>query len=179
MASSALSRTRYGGFAIDIEGLRELGADLDNLGRDGIKNAIRRSLRGAGGRALALEQKQRAPRDRGTLVSGIGVHQSGAGGDVLVGYQGSDGLPRGEWAESGVKPHFIQPKVTGRLSLSGKFVATEQRSNALLINGEFYANAAHPGYRGRKVASRSLKAAEWEVLADVVDEINRETKGGF
>lgn len=172
MADSALSRSRFGGFAIEIEGLRELGADLDNLGRDGIKHAIRRSLRGAGGEALAAEQRMRAPRDRGTLVSGIGVHWDGGGGDVLVGYQGGDGLPRGEWAESGTKPHFIQPRAGRRWESIGQ---VRHEKGGLAFDGGVWANAFHPGYRGKKVAARSLKAAEWEVLADVVDEINRET----
>jgi hypothetical protein len=164
MAERAITRSRFGGFAIDIEGLERLGADLEHLGRDGIKKAIRRSLRGAGGEALAAEQRLRAPVGRGGLVAGIGVHQDGLGGDVLVGYRGD--LPKGEWAESGVKPHLIQPKVTRRGG---------QRSGALSFDGGAWANALHPGYRGKKVAARSMKAAEWEVLADVVDEINRET----
>lgn len=173
MAKSAISRSRYGGFAIDIEGLERLGADIENLAHNGILNAIRRSLRGAGGEALAAEQRLRSPRLTGELVEGIGVHYEGAGADVLVGYKSDSRLPKGQWAESGVKPHMIQPGVrkTALTSTQGK--------QAIVIDGHPYANAAHPGYRGRKVAHRSIKAAEWEVLADIVDEINKETSGSL
>lgn len=167
-----MARSRSNGLRIDIDGLEALGADMGRLSHPGLANAIRASLRGAGGEALALEMKQRAPVRTGTLLSGIGVHGAAAtGDDVEIGYLGALASgshivgareQRGAWVESGTRPHLIQPKEKDGV----------QRSAALAIHGEFYANALHPGTRGQKVAAKSIKAAEWEVMADIVDHID-------
>lgn len=157
---------RSNGLRISIEGLEELGADMARLEHPGLRNAIRASLRGKGGEALASEMKQRAPRRTGTLVSGIGVHGSAAtGDDVEVGYLGALASgsriagareQRGAWVESGTAPHIIEPRDGG----------------ALMFNGGAFERVQHPGQRGQKVAAKSIKAAEWEVMADIVDQID-------
>ncbi len=163
---------RGNGLRIDIEGLEALGADMGRLAHPGLAQAIRASLRGAGGEALASEMRMRAPSRTGTLISGIGVHGSAMrGDDVEVGYKGAlaDGgatwnafEQRGAWVESGTRPHMIEPKVK-----NGK-----QSKHAIVVDGHPFANAVHPGQRGQKVAAKSIKSAEWEVMADIVDQID-------
>ena len=154
------------GFRIDIDGLTELGASLEQLAYPGLRNAIRASLRGAGGEAIASEMKQRAPRRTGGLVAGIGVHgDASAGDDVLVGYQGalSGGAvvnartQLGAWVESGTRPHIIEAKDGGALS----------------FNGGTFERVMHPGQRGQKIALKSMRSAEWEVMADIVDNLDQ------
>jgi hypothetical protein len=102
------------------------------------------------------------------LIANIDVHQAGAGADVEVGYKGEETgssiansrEQRGAWVESGTKPHLIQTKRKG-----GK--------KAITVDGGAYANAFHPGYRGKGVAKKAIAASSWEVLADVVDQIDR------
>jgi len=161
------------GFRVTIEGLEEMGADLSRLSHPGLRNAIRSSLRGKGGEALALEMKQRAPERSGTLRKGIGVHGSAAtGDDVEVGYLGAlaagSGIAgardqRGAWVESGTAPHVIEPRNGGSLA----------------FNGGRFERVNHPGQKGQRVAAKSLRAAEWEVMADIVDEINKVTGGSI
>lgn len=158
---------RSNGLRISIDGLEELGADMARLSHPGLANAIRASLRGKGGEALATEMKTRAPRRTGTLISGIGVHGSAAtGDDVEVGYLGALASgssivgareQRGAWVESGTRPHEIRPRDGGALMLPG---------------GGMVEKVDHPGMRGQKIAAKSLKAAEWEVMADIVDQID-------
>jgi hypothetical protein len=151
------------GLRIDVDGLRELGADLREFERR-LPLAIRASLRGDGGGALATEMKMRAPSRSGTLRSGIGVYVDGDG--AMVGYRGAaakfSGVAgardqRGAWVESGTKPHTIRAKNGGALLLGGKFVE----------------EVHHPGSRGQGVAQKSIRSAKWEVLADVVDQLDR------
>lgn len=179
-----MARSR--GLHITIEGLEELGADLSRLQRPGLSNAIRQSLRGAGGEALATEMKLRAPHRTGGLAAGIGVHTADAGSkhgvtgneQVLVGYlgglsgghNGGGRFQLGAWVESGTKPHMIQPRVTKQQGLF--FSKSTQSKNALAFDGGVFANARHPGSRAQRVAAKSIKAAEWEVLADIVDVID-------
>lgn len=186
-----MARSR--GLSITVEGLEALGADMERLAPPGLRNAIRTSLRGAGGQALAGEMRLRAPRgETGGLIAGIDVHASAAGSkhavtgndDVLIGYLGAlsggnNGGGRfqlGAWIESGTAPHMIQPKVTKRKSLFGSKMS--QSKNALAFDGGVFANASHPGIRGRRVAAKSIRAAEWEVMADVVDVIDGMLLGG-
>lgn len=143
-----------GGIGISIEGLEELGADLSKLERNGLREAIRRSMRGPGGEAIAAEMRLRSPRKSGYLVRNIRVSGEGRD-DTLVGYQGEiDG--RGTFIESGAPPHTIRAKDGGSMYFGGRYVEEVQ----------------HPGFRGKKVASRSIRASEWEVLADIVDQID-------
>lgn len=184
--SSNIGRGRYGGLMIEVEGLEEYSDAINRISREGLRRAIRASLRGAGGEALASEMRAKSPKRSGGLVAGISVHAV-AGDDVLVGYQGGVAKTslivgareqRGVWVESGVKPHTIQPKQkrSGRLNLRGKFEETSvtQKRQALSIDGGVYSAAYHPGYRGRKVAQKSMRSAEWEVLADIADKITEE-----
>jgi hypothetical protein len=162
------------GFRVTAEGLEELGADMGRLKHPGLRNAILKSLRGAGGQALATEMRTRAPRRTGGLVDGIDVHSGTAGSkgadDVLVGYQGglSGGnrgggrFQLGAWIESGTAPHEIVPRDGGSLK----------------FNGGSFERVMHPGIRGRRVAAKSMKAAEWEVMADIVDVIDGMLSGG-
>lgn len=139
---------------------------MGRLSHPGLRNAIRASLRGKGGEALAAEMRSRAPRRSGTLVAGIGVHgDSATGDDVQVGYLGALATgsaiagareQRGAWVESGTRPHEINPRDGGSLH----------------FNGGQFEHVQHPGMRGQKVAAKSIKAAEWEVMADIVDEID-------
>jgi hypothetical protein len=157
-----------GGLAITVEGLEKLGADLEALGRNKLPLAIRRALRGKGGEALAAEMRLRAPVRSGRLVAGIGIHvgarsrghaddvEVGFVGDLSHGYRGGGRDQLGAWIESGVKPHTIEARNGGSLSIG---------------NGQ-YERVEHPGFKGRKIASKSIAAAEWEVLAAVVDEID-------
>lgn len=142
------------GIGITIDGLERLGADLSRLERPGLRLAIERALRGPGGEALAAEMRLRSPRRTGRLVGGIGVRSSGVGADVEVGFAGDD---RGVFVESGARPHVIRARDGGSLTFGGRHVEE--------VN--------HPGMRGRKVAHRSIRAAQWEVEGAVVDEINR------
>lgn len=151
-------------FSVSIDGLDELGADIARLGHNGLREAIRRSLRGAGGEALASEMRLRAPRKTGTLRDNIDVH-GGAGDDVTVGYQGAmvtnaavQGAreQRGAWVESGTRPHTIKARNKASLFFAGRAIEEVQ----------------HPGSKGQGVARKSIRAAEWEVLADIVDQID-------
>ena len=151
-------------FAIQIDRLDELGADLDRLARGGLREAILRSLRGDGGKALAAEMRLRAPKRTGTLRDNIDVHEMG-GNQVLVGYLGADVInasvrgareQRGAWVESGTRPHTIKAK-------DGK---------GLFFGGRFVEEVHHPGSKGQGIARKSIRAAEWEVLADVADKVN-------
>ena len=156
------------GLRITLDGLEEMGADLSRLGRNGIRDAINQSLRGEGGEALATEMKLRAPRRTGRLHSGIGVHvgarSKGHLSDVEVGYvgelshgnKGGGRFQLGAWIESGTKPHEIRARDGG----------------SLVLGGNHFEKVDHPGSRPQRVASKSIRAAEWEVLADVVDKIN-------
>lgn len=162
------------GLRFSIEGLEELGADMGRLAHPGLRDAIRESLRGAGGEALAAEMRTRAPRRYGGLISGIGIHSGAAGSrsqdDVFVGYQGglSGGnrgggrFQLGAWIESGTKPHEIRARDGGML---------------LGHRGVYAERVSHPGTRGQRVAARSIRTAEWEVMADVVDKINQKVGG--
>jgi len=138
---------------IDIQGLEAMGAQISQLSSPGLKNAIRASLRGAGGEALATEMKLRAPKRTGRLAAQIGI-KDGVGGEVSVGYQGEDNI--GTFVESGTKPHTIKAR----------------QNKAMWFGGHWVKSVEHPGFRGRFVAKKSLKAAEWEVLADITDKIN-------
>jgi hypothetical protein len=159
------------GLRIDIEGLEDLGVDLQRLQPPGLRHAIRDSLRdpAGGGGALASEMRLRAPSRTGTLVGGIGIHNQ-AGDDVLVGYLGAlaGGAvanareQRGAWVESGTRPHTIKAK----------------RAEALFFGGRTVEQVEHPGSRPQKVAQKSMNAAEWEVLADVADKIDARLNGG-
>jgi len=162
---------RSNGLRITIDGLEELGADMGRLAHPGLRNAIRASLRGAGGEAIAAEMRMRAPRRSGTLVDGIGVHGNASNGDdVEVGYRGALAggsniagarEQRGAWVESGTRPHVIEPRDGGSLS----------------FNGGQFEKVSHPGMRGQKVAAKSIKSAEWEVMADIADQINHALGG--
>lgn len=158
-----VKRGRYGGMMLDVEGLERLDADLHDFERR-LPLAIRASLRGEGGEALASAMRSGAPRRSGTLVAGIGVHPQ-PGGAVLVGYQGAlaGGAvvnareQRGVWVESGTKPHSINPRRKKALAFFGS-VVEEVRM--------------HPGSRAQKVAFKAMRTAEWEVLADVTDKLD-------
>lgn len=139
------------GLNITIEGLEELGADLSRIARPGLRNAIMASLRGKGGQALVSELRLRTPKRTGALAASIRI--SDTGDTVKVGTD----LPHGSWIESGVGGHVIRAKNGGSLFFAGHSVK----------------RVIHPGFKGRFVAKKSLKAAEWEVLADIVDEIDR------
>jgi hypothetical protein len=157
-----------GGLGINIEGLEELGADLEKLGHNGLREAIRRSLKGDGGEALASQMRQRSPRRTGGLIAGIGIHEGarsrgpkdsvevGYLGELSGGHNGGGRNQLGAWIESGTKPHEIRAKDGGSLKFNG---------------GQFEV-VQHPGIRGRKIAAKSIRAAEWEVLADIVDQID-------
>lgn len=155
---------RARGFNITIDGLEELGADLARLERGGIRKAIHRSLSGAGGEALAAEMRMRVPVRTGGLKAGIGVHPGDLGDDVLVGYRGgfSGGAvvnareQKGAWVESGTRPHMIRARDGG----------------ALAFNGGQWEQVMHPGQKGQRPARKAMNAAHWEVMADVVDQIN-------
>lgn len=158
---------------ISIEKLGELGADLERLSGNQLREALRAALRGDGGEALASEMKRRAPVRTGGLVSRIGVHTSGAGfgrDEVRVGYLGAlsggnKGGGRnqlGAWVESGTNPHKIRAP----------------RGHAMSVNGQWLTEVDHPGARAHRVASRSLTAARWEVESAVVDEIDKMLGGG-
>lgn len=151
------------GLRIEVEGLREMGADLREFERR-LPLAIKASLRGEGGRALATEMKMRAPSRSGILRSGIGVFTDGDG--AMIGYQGAAAKysniagardQRGAWVESGTKPHTIRARDGGAMLLGGKFVE----------------EVHHPGSRGQGVAQKAIRTAKWEVLADVVDKLER------
>lgn len=141
---------------------------MQRLSPPGLRNAILKSLRGRGGQALATEMRIRAPHKSGGLIGGIDVHSGTAGSkgadDVLVGYQGGlSGGNRGggryqlgAWIESGTAPHEIVSRDGGSLK----------------FNGGSFERVNHPGIRGRRIAAKSMKAAEWEVLADIVDVID-------
>lgn len=145
-----------------------MGANLSQLQHPGLRNAIRASLRGAGGEALSAEMRLRAPSRTGALRAGISVHAA-PGDDVLVGYQGglSGGSvvngreQRGAWVESGTRPHVIKARP----------------GHSLNFNGGSFQQVNHPGQRGQRVALKSMRSAEWEVMADVVDQINIMTGG--
>ena len=155
-------------FSVTIDGLERWGADLEKLGRNQLPQAIRRALRGRGGEALADEMRSRAPRRTGRLIAGIGVHigartrggrddvEVGYVGELSHGYRGGGRDQLGAWIESGVKPHMIEARDGGSLSIGG---------------GQFE-RVMHPGFRGRKIAQVSMGAAEWRVLDSIVDEIN-------
>jgi hypothetical protein len=157
------------GLRIDVAGLAEMGADLQRLAPPGLRHVVRDSLRGTGGEALAAEMRNRAPRRTGHLHDNINVHNQ-PGDDVLVGYQGgfSGGAvvnareQRGAWVESGTRPHKIKAK----------------RAEALFFAGRAVEEVVHPGMRGQGVARKSIKAAEWEVMADIVDKIDKRLAGG-
>lgn len=147
------------GINITIDGLLELGADLKRLDRPGLKMAIRESLRGAGGEAIAAEMRVRAPKRTGGMVSRIRVYDDlGSGGDVSVGYKGDGVYPDalGTWIESGTQPHTIKARNGGTLAIG---------------NG-MYKSVNVQGIKAKRVAHYSIKAAEWEVLADITDKIN-------
>jgi hypothetical protein len=154
------------GLKISVDGLEELGADMSKLAKGGLEEAIRRSLRGAGGNALALEMKARSPRLTGDLVAHIGVHSQGDA--VLVGYHGgisntvtsNSRDQKGVWVESGTKPHTIRAG------------ARNSAAQALYFGGKYVEEVHHPGARGRGVAQKSIRAAQWEVESDIVDQID-------
>lgn len=138
------------GLEITVSGLEELGADMQRLQRPGLRNAIMASLRGAGGQALVTEMRLRVPKRTGRLAATIAVRD--AGDNVSIGSESGVGT----WIESGTQGHVIRAKRGGSLFFAGNSVK----------------RVIHPGFRGRFVAKKSMKAAEWEVLADVVDQIN-------
>lgn len=148
---------------ISVEGLEAMGADMAKLEK-GLPFAIRASLRGAGGEALAAEMRLRAPRRTGNLVSNIRVHPD-AGGGALVGYQGEAAASskivgarnqKGAWVESGTKPHPIRAK----------------KAKSLFFGGRAVEEVMHPGQKGQKIVPKAIRTAEWEVMADVVDKLN-------
>jgi len=155
-------------FSVDIDGLERWGADLKKLGRNQLPLAIRRALRGKGGEALVADMKSRAPFRTGRLHAGIGIHvgarsrgnfddvEVGFVGNLSHGHKGGGRDQLGAWIESGVKPHTIEARDGGSLSIgSGQYERVE-----------------HPGFKGRKIASTAMGSAEWRVLAAIVDEID-------
>lgn len=108
----------------------------------------------------------RAPKKSGTLVGNIGIHDEGTKG-VMVGYlgalshgnRGGGREQRGAWVESGTKPHPIRAR----------------RADSLFFAGANIESVDHPGSRGQRVASKAMRAAEWEVLGDIADRLRRTT----
>jgi hypothetical protein len=160
----ALSRGRYGGLFVDVDGLGELGADLTNFEKR-LPMALRLSLQGDGGDTLVDEMKRRAPKGKtGELHRNIRKHNDG--NDVRVGYQGelSHGnrgggrFQKGAWIESGTRPHEIRARTRG--------------GSLLIAGGRNVEVVQHPGSRKYKVADKSLRAVEWAMMSDVVQKLN-------
>lgn len=145
-------RRRYkrGQFDLYFDGLDEMVRGLDRGIRD-LDDALREVLRGDAGRVIQMAAKQRAPgslrgqiqiADKGSMGVQIGVPRDAGDHPSGVPYQHV-----ATWVESGVPPHFIQPK-------SGR------RKNVLRFDGRFAANVMHPGQRAQRVMGTSLRSAE-------------------
>lgn len=143
-------RRRAGQFDITFDGLDEMVAGLDRGIRE-LDDALRRVLAGDAGRVIELAAKQRAPGslrgqirtvDKGSMGVQIGVpkdagdHPSGAPYQSIA-----------TWVESGVGPHFMQPR-------SGR------NHNVLRFDGRYAANVMHPGQRAQRVMGTALRSAE-------------------
>lgn len=164
----AISRGRYGGMMISIEGLEAAGADMRNLEKN-LPHAVRASLRGTGGQILAREMRMLAPSRTGNLRSNIRVHGDGDG--VLVGYQGEAAAgskivgarnQKGAWIESGTKPHVIRAK----------------RAKALFFLGTAVEEVMHPGTKGKKIVPKAMRASEEYVLDDIARKLDSIGTGG-
>lgn len=172
-----MTRRRSGrGVSIEIEGLDEMLKGLARGERE-LKPLLREVLKGAGGEALVREAKQRTPTDTGTVRRAIGI-ETEANGLVYVGVRSQEHPTKarggraskysgirtdhiGVYLEDGVRPHEIK---------RGRYAP-------LTVNGRaFVSRVEHPGFRGRKIMSKSLRAAQpafESALFDVVDEMVR------
>lgn len=175
------------GLQVDIEGIDELVGALKRGERD-LPKVYRAALEGEGGEAIASQARMRVPRWTGSLAASIKVRKAGprdflqAGlmalggkaGAVTVGSEGKH--PRngmslqsvGTWVESGTKAHTI-----GKGDRTNTAWGHRRRGGLKLSNGQFVSGVNHPGTRGRRVMSQSLRAAQWEVEAAIEDELRR------
>lgn len=143
---------------MDIDGLPEMLGALDR-GQAELPDVLRTVLRGAGGQAILSEARSRVRSRTGRTVEHMGVHPLAHDG-VSVGYDG-EVEHVGTWLESGVKPHEINAR------------GLAARHGMQLPGGHFATHVLHPGIRAQRIMSKSLRAAQWEVEGDIVDELNR------
>ena len=151
---------------LSAEGLTELGADLDKLGKK-LPLAIRNALKGEGGEAIISNMRQMMPRKTGRLQSGLGITEDPKSRAVYVGYLGPlSGGNRGggrdqlgTWIESGTKPHEIKAEAGKSLLIAG--------------SGQPVSSVNHPGIKARRIGRKSIRMSMWEVEASVVDEIGK------
>jgi hypothetical protein len=157
---------RSNSFSVDIDGLREWGAAVDQLKSGQLRHAVLDALRGAGGEAIVKSMHERIRSRTGTTKRYTKVHgTTGYQEDVEVGYKGplsfgNKGGGRfnvGAWLESGTKAHIIRPR---------------QRGGSLFFSGSHVTEVQHPGQRGRKIAKTAIEMNEWRVLQSVTEEID-------
>ncbi len=153
------SRRTAPGLALDLEGFDEFVEGLAK-GRKELPDVYRAVLRGPGGEAIASEVRQRMPRKTGATALSVEVQDRQRDG-VEIGPNERD-HPRsrrpfqliGRLIESGAKAHTIKARRGGLAGAVG-----------------FRKEVPHPGFRGRRTMSRSLKHVRWEVEAALVDEL--------
>lgn len=165
------------GIRLDIDGLDELVAALKG-GEKALPKVYREVLRGPGGRAIMLELRQRTPRKTGKTANSIAIRNLPSRGlfkagavevgvgtgnhpDSKVGYR-----TIGSILESGAKRHEINPKARSGSDRS-------KRHGLRMPSGRFVERVEHPGVKPRRVASKSIKASQWEFEAALVDELTR------
>lgn len=152
---------------LSADGLQELGADLDKLGKH-LPLAIRNALKGEGGEAIISNMRQMMPgKPGGRLQSGLGITEDPKTKAIYVGYLGplsggNKGGGRdqlGTWIESGTKPHEIKAEAGKSLLIAG--------------SGQPVSSVNHPGIKPRRIGRKSIRMSMWEVEASIVDEINK------
>lgn len=184
MPGSGLSKYRGAGMKLDIQADVEKFIADHQYGAAVLPDLLRDVLRGEAGDAIKRDAVRRTPKRTGATAASIGIWET-PDGAVQVGPRpgathpkrargGQDskysGMPIDQitlWLESGAPPHKISP-YRKRAGVRGLF----GRSKPLAFGGRVYWSVNHPGFRGRKIMSKSLRATRWEVEAAVIDEIN-------
>lgn len=177
---------------MDIEGLDEMVDELHRAQRV-LPQVFRDVLAGEGGDVIAEVAAQKTPKRTGTLARSIRVQTlpslgwQSAGAVVVapVGKHPKSSSSRGEaydnatvstWVESGSKPHDINPGArTGRSRSRKGGYDRNERAGLLLPGGQFRSHVLHPGFRGKRVMSRTIRAARVKrtIEAAVVAELTK------
>lgn len=182
-------RSRVRGMNIDVDGLDEFVDDIERF-RKKLPKYVNTALRGEAGLAIRDAARARTPRRTGTLRNSIKVVATRGGpfgmtGAVIIGPMGPHRSKNkygneyaassvGIWIESGTRKHPI-----GRDARGGqRRFERGQKTVLRLPNGVWTGYVDHPGFRGKRVMSRTmrLKSTRTQVEAALIREFEKNEK---
>jgi hypothetical protein len=159
MARQSGLRVEIEGFDQMIEGLRFAERHLEEI--------VREQLAGEAGEQIEDGARMRLAKYVRTGYTLSKLQRKVEKDSVMIGLFEAEKHPMspranvqsiGTWIESGTRAHFIEARGMGSMRTT---------------QGEHFANAAHPGWRGRRVMANTLRAEKDDVISAIVEGLEK------